>query len=203
MFYVGDDDGQGANQHQKGALPLPMTQGSCLFQLDRGGFPLYAIHHTLSIVRPSLQISYNLLSALDSGMEALVTGPSTNPQTLATALRDFQAKLAVPASTNTMIDELPKYIGSSTYPVCLSSVVVRQAHCLSRCDNTLIQFHKQSDCDANTEDACFLFVSAGIPVYGATDIRVKPHVSAWRGGHQARNWSTILVLTMHVIVRVM
>ena len=70
-------------------------------------------------------------------MEAVVTGPDTNPQTLVAALSAFQTTLAVPPSTTTMINELPKYIGSSTYPVCLSFIIVYQKQCPLRCDKLL------------------------------------------------------------------
>lgn len=66
-----------------------------------------------------LQVSYDLLSALNSGMETLVTGPSTNPQTLASALTAFRATLPLQASTNTLITELPKYIVSLLLHVCI------------------------------------------------------------------------------------
>lgn len=60
----------------------------------------------------ALQTSYKLLAALDQGMEALITGPNTNPQTLAMALTAFRPTLPVLASTNTTITELNKYIVS-------------------------------------------------------------------------------------------
>lgn len=66
-----------------------------------------------------LQISYQLLAALDQGMTALMTGPNTNPQTLATALTAFQATLPVLASTNTTITELNKYIVSLFFALLL------------------------------------------------------------------------------------
>lgn len=61
-------------------------------------------------MRACLQISYNLLAALNQGMKALLTGANTNPQTLAAALTAFRPTLPVLASTNTTITELQKYI---------------------------------------------------------------------------------------------
>ena len=79
------------------------------------GFRCGMHEHDVHVARKMLvclQASYSLLSALDTGMETLVTGPSTNPQTLASALTAFQATLPFSASTNTMISELSDYIVS-------------------------------------------------------------------------------------------
>lgn len=53
-----------------------------------------------------LQMSYELLYDLNEGMDALVTGPNTDPTTLANALTVLQTSLVSLASTNATIAAL-------------------------------------------------------------------------------------------------
>ncbi|KAL3142107.1 hypothetical protein ABBQ32_004725 [Trebouxia sp. C0010 RCD-2024] len=76
-------------------------------------YQMQHINETVIALPRAMQVSYNLLFALNSGMESLVTGPSTNPQTLASALTAFQATLPFLGSTNTIISQLPNYIAST------------------------------------------------------------------------------------------
>ena len=106
----------------------------------------------MSCVR-ALQVSYKLLAALDQGMEALMTGPDTNPQTLATALSAFQPTLPVLASTNTTITELNKYIVSPllALPCQAHKAITNTLRCVSwYIDGDLCQSCRLGDTPAHS-----------------------------------------------------
>ena len=49
----------------------------------------------MGLIARLLQMSYELLETLDSSFEIVMTGPDTNPATMATALTAYQATLFV------------------------------------------------------------------------------------------------------------
>ena len=51
-------------------------------------------------------MSYELLYSLNEGVEVLMTGADTNPQTLADAIAVLRTSLDTPATTNTTIAAL-------------------------------------------------------------------------------------------------
>ena len=59
---------------------------------------------TLTVCR--LQMSYELLYNLNAAYEGMMTGPDTNPVTLANALAVLQTSLLSLTSTNATIDNL-------------------------------------------------------------------------------------------------
>ena len=70
--------------------PVPPTKHS--FKI----FAMSQLHTVLCF----MQMSYELLYSLNEGMEMLLTGPDTNPTTLATAITALQSSLASLDTTN-------------------------------------------------------------------------------------------------------
>ena len=99
------------------------------------------------------QLSYELLDALDTTFEAVMTGPDTNPATMASALSAYQSTLNVASSAvfgpvNTTITQLTNVIVSQSWAehVVLHGNCVLSLSCLQADIAVRVQHDKASLC---------------------------------------------------------